>query len=77
LKRLVVFALGFVEQAADEPIVQIEKRVGEGRVAWRTGVEAVIRPLLTDQPEHLNSGCDLSAVPGANQSQSIGFHSTN
>jgi hypothetical protein len=29
LKRLVVFALGLVEQAADKPIVQIENLVGE------------------------------------------------
>jgi hypothetical protein len=30
LKRVIVFALGFVEQTADEPIVQIENLVGAG-----------------------------------------------
>jgi hypothetical protein len=57
LERLVVFALGFVKQAADEPIVQIENLVSEcGRRFQQDGHQAAIPAFVIEPDEMLNGG---------------------
>ena len=63
LKRLVVFALGFVKQAADEPIVQIENLVSEcGRRLQQDSHQAAIPAFVIEPDEMLN--CGGSALTG-------------
>ena len=57
LKRLIVFALGFVEQTADESIVQIENLVGEcGHRFQQDGHKAAISAFVIEPGEMLNCG---------------------
>ena len=57
LKRLIAFALGFVEQTADEPIVQIENLVGEcGHRFQQDGHKAAIPAFVIEPGEMLNCG---------------------